>query len=244
MQFRLSSPFGFFQWGETLGDRRVSTPFLSKTEVLGMIGGMLGMPGYAQEMTIKRLGGVNLTPFYEVLSGLEVAIIPSAHPTWFEDHLIHRHMEHINLNGALQVEMMGLTKPSFQVVIRPGTVDNSIYCQIVDKLNKKSGVFPPFMGKNQFPVEVSDVQKVFLSPIRDRRTTIDSLYRFESVKTEPEVYEFEIEDGEYHYGAQLKFYVPGNEPQIERRQCFWSSFEATFHDVVYETDNNLRLVFL
>lgn len=239
----VSAAFGFFQWEKTKGDRRITNLFLSKTEALGILGAVIGLDGYAQ-CTFKEKHNVKSSPFYEVLSSLNITIIPCSVPTFFEDHLIHRSMHAINQKGALMVHITGLVKPSYRLIIEQGQIESVVFDKLVHYLENGWAEFIPYMGKNQFPVAFSNVQKVELTEVtNDEKRVIHSLCKQKYITEMDEIDEDDLYDEDFHYHETLRDFQGGtpiflNEPHV------WSSFKMKVNQPVFQTTDNQYVVFL
>lgn len=242
----LSAKFGYFQWEKTKGDKRVSNLFISKTDVLGILGAVIGLDGYGQEMFRHTFDAPKQDTFYRALGGLGVAIIPKSTPTLFEDQLIHRQMEHVNKKGSLMVTMFGLLSPSYKVIVKRNTVDKEVFEKLVTYLQNGWSEFVPYCGKNQFPLEIGSFEEEVLSSADvSEPTVVHSLYKQSILTAEPLVTEFEIieEDG-FHYVESLKLFEEEGSSHIVNEPMIWSSFEAEVNDDVYLTNQNECITFL
>lgn len=246
ISFELSSSFGFFHWGKTKGDRRMTNIFISRTEVLGIIGAIIGINGYAQETFKKKLKVENHKPsFYEVLGGLNVGIIPKGKPVFFEDHLIHRPMNEINSRGSLMVKMSGLVEPKFQVIISQGSVEQTVYEKIVLYLKNGWAEFIPYFGKNQFPVAISNVTEEELEVVDGGEILIQSLYKERNTVEIPDLDSDDLKTGEnFYYSDSLKDFSKTEIGKIVNEVTVWSSYEIELTESVYCTEDKLTISFL
>lgn len=244
LSFTVSSAFGFFQWGKTRGDNRITNLFLSRTEVLGILGAIIGIEGYGPSL-FKQKKGVECDPlFYEVLGGLNIAIIPRRHPAFFEDHLIHRHMNEINKKGSLMVKMTGLVNPEYTVVVEKGTCEEEVFRTIQTYLEKGWAEYIPFLGKNQFPLEILEVKSTTLQPVQGKQT-IDSLCPASIIHDAPKARKGSIMLGKsYHYIESLKNFKRPGSAEIVNEETVWSSYELTLDQDAYQTDDGKVVAFL
>lgn len=245
ISFELSSNFGFFHWGKTKGDKRISNLFISRTEVLGILGCVIGLEGYTQGMFKQKFKQKSEQTFYEVLGGLNVSIIPKSVPSLFEDQLIHRHMKHINTKGSLMVTMTGLVKPKYQIILERGTVTEDVFNKLVLYLENGWSEYIPYFGKNQFPLEISNVERVQLEEETEKDThVIHSLYLQKKVVKEPKVSQRKLIRDGYYYSEGLKNFVESGSPSITSEQTIWSSFEVGLETPVYQSEHGEKIVFL
>jgi len=248
ISFEIGGKFGFFHWGKTKGDRRVTNIFISRTEVLGILGAIVGLDGYSQRnFRVKNKSDIKET-FYESLGGLNVSIIPKQVPSFFTDHLIHRSMKHINLKGSLMVEMEGLVEPSYKIVLSQGLVDNKTFEKVMMYLKRGWAEYIPYFGKNGFPVEISNVKEEQLLNLEENQEyVVDSLYKQSNVNKMPKVLKsklINLENNDYHYSENLKDFCEEEPPKIINKQTIWSSFKVTLNSKVYETEEKEKIVFL
>lgn len=245
ISFEISSNFGFFQWEKTKGDNRITNLFISKTEVLGIIGAIIGLDGYGQTAFKKKNGTSSENSFFELLNGLNVSIIPNARPELFEDHLIHRHMDHINKRGSLMVKMTGLIKPSYTIIINKGSVKEELFEKINEYLEKEWSEFIPYMGKNQYPLEVKNVKNIELESVKQtEKKKINSIYKQKDILEEPKVRGRKLVEEEcYHYTETLRSFADDNITFLNE-QHVWSTFDVKLEKEIFKTDEDEYIVFL
>lgn len=244
VSFQLSGHFGFFQWAKTRGDFRMTNLFISRTEVLGIIGAIIGLEGYGPRMFKERMGVAGDAPFYDVLGDLAVAVIPLVEPQMFEDHLIHRSMKHINAKGGLQVRMTGLVQPAYKVVLHQGGVSDDVFEKISCYLKNGWAEFIPYFGKNQFPVSYSDVKEEMLTETHNEKQVVDSLYCQEDVSVPPKVVKSKLMRHERFYSEQGKNYSENKDGKIVSTQLIWSSFAVGLTCRTFVTSDNEVVAFL
>lgn len=248
LSFELSSNFGFFHWSKTKGDRRMTNLFISRTEVLGILGAVIGLEGYVQQNVRKKLKKKTKNeqkPFYELLNGLDIAIIPKKKPHFFEDHLIHRSMKHINSKGPLQVMMTGLINPTYKIVLSQGEVEDEIYEKIKFYLENEWCEFVPYFGKNQFPLEISNFQKEGVHvDMNEDNVVLDSLFNQKDVVDTSRIFKSKLSKQEFHFSESLKNFDADNLPNVVNEQVFWSSLGVTLNKDIYKTNDGERVVFL
>lgn len=239
----ISANFGFFQWEKTKGDNRITNLFISKTEVLGLLGAVIGLDGYAQS-TFKSKHSVTSSPFYEELSGLIISVIPKEKPELFEDHLIHRHMNYVNTKGALMVKMTGLIKPHYKLVIAKGDVEDAVFEKLVHYLQNGWSEFIPYMGKNQYPVEITNFElEELVSVEKNQKTKIHSIYKEAFIVTAPKVRERQLIENDYHYAETLRSFQKDS-PLFLNEKHLWSSFDVQLNQDIWKTKQEEQIVFL
>lgn len=243
ISLELSGNFGFFLWGDTKGDKRYTDNFISKTEVLGIFGAVMGLDGYSQINFLKEKDGREVRPFFDVLNGLNVAIIPLKRPTFFDDALVHRNMHHVNTNGTLMVSMKGLVSPSYRVLISKGEVEDAVFEELKERLLEDRVEFIPYFGKNQFPVEINNVEVSKVKKEKKNEITIQSLFLEEKLTKEVQVSDRKLRknDDAYHFVETLKFFSDGG--KIQRKKVLWTSFDCEVNEY-YVTSKGENILFL
>lgn len=244
VRFEISSNFGFFQWEKTKGDNRITNIFISKTEILGILGAIVGLDGYGQTTFKEKKGILSENSFYKVLNGLNVSILPNTRPELFEDHLIHRHMDHINKKGSLMVKITGLIKPSYTIVVTQGSAEDVVFEKIQEYLEKGIAEFIPYMGKNQYPLEIKNVKSIDLESVEQtEKTKIHSIYKQKSIVEEPKIRERKLVEEDYHYTETLRSFA-GDQITFLNEKHVWSSFDVKLDEEVFKTDEEEYIVFL
>ncbi|WHZ60080.1 CRISPR-associated protein Cas5 [Metabacillus hrfriensis] len=244
IQMDISGQFGFFHWNKTKGDLRVTNLFISRTEVLGILGAVLGLDGYAQER-FKQKHGKDSVLFSHQLQGLHVSIVPREEnkPQFFDDQLIHRSMEHINKKGALMVKMKGLVSLHYTLFISKGQVDDQIFATLCDYLKKGWAEYIPYFGRNQFPLSFDFVKEVHLREAASNDLVIHSLFKEHDVE-DCQIDDIDLTDGAYHYVDSLRNFSLSEQTLFTQETTLWSSFEMKPLTPVYVTEENQHIVFL
>jgi len=249
ISFELKSNFGFFHWGKTKGDRRITSLFISRTEVLGIVGAIIGLDGYTQENFRNKIKPKQprRDTYYDILKGLEVSIVPINVPHFFDDQLIHREMKHINTKGSLMVEMKGLVEPHYKVYLRQGTVEDDVFEKICLYVKKGWSEFIPYFGKNQFPLEIlSPQEEELVEQPSESEVLVKSLFRQEDVSKPQKVRKSKLvktSEDNYHLSDTLKNYDKENPARIVGEQMIWSSFDVSLSVPVYQTKTGEHIVF-
>lgn len=241
--FTLSSTFGLFQWEKTKGDQRITNLFISKTEVLGILGAVLGLDGYSQ-VFLKEKHQLTATPFYESLRGLEIAILPEQHPAFFEDHLIHRYMHAVNSKGPLMAKLTGLVRPRYKIVVTQGSCQEDVFRQLITYMEKGWSEFIPYMGKNQYPAVIENFQQETLRPHTTAEAhRIDSLYKEKHVLHREKIRPSRLIKQDYHYTNILRSFED-DRPVFQNEPHCWSSFAVQLECPVVTLDSGESITFL
>lgn len=246
--FEISSDFGFFQWRKTKGDKRVTNLFISKTDVLGILGAVIGLDGYSQNNFRNYFKSDEKETFYEALTGLDISIVPLKRPEFVEDHLIHRDAHFVNVDGALKVEILSLKKPGYKIFISQGKTTEKCFKKIVNYLNNGWSTFIPYLGKNNYPLEITNFEGVDIKEVK-KADRIDSLFLEKTVTYIEEV--DELTENEFLLVDGLKFFVENNAkikneafiPKIISETMIWTNVEVEVEGKVFETKNGERITF-
>ncbi|PFH91396.1 hypothetical protein [Bacillus sp. AFS088145] len=235
--FELSGDFAFFQWEKTKGDNRFTNLFVSKTDILGILGATIGLSGYVVEGMRAKLGAEKQPTFYEELGGLKIALVPLVKPSFFEDHLIHRHMMTVNAKGALQAVITGLVRPRYRIHVEQGSVSDDVFAKLSMYIKNGWSEYIPYLGKNQFPATIEKYTAETLVKIEEEEKIVSSLFLYELLQEEPDVDLIDLheEDDAHYYIESLKFYEPIGTASIKNKSMVWSSFPVRLTESIYQT---------
>lgn len=242
--FEMEAAFGLFQWDKTKGDNRITNFFPSKTEVLGILGSIIGLDGYSQEQFRALYKSEKRDTFYQVLKGLEVSVLPIHFPTVYEDQLIHQHMDNINKRGGLMVNIIGLVNPKFKIFIRQGKVDSEVFDKLVTYLRFGWSEFIPYCGKNNFPLEITNFKEETLVENQSEENRINSLFLLDTLESDLEDLETDVEENEFLFLESSKLFDDESEwPQMVNKNMVWTSYEVELEEDIYTTTGGENIVF-
>lgn len=178
IKFTLSGRLAFFK----KPDVNVKTYFtynnIHKVALMGLLGAVMGLKGYRNnEMFGEEVP--DFPEFYRELSPIKVSIIPNADRGYFT-----KKIQYFNNSvgyaskeegGNLMVFEQWLENPSWTIyLLNDGGIDDNIWTKLCDDLLNGKSVYIPYLGKNDFFADISDVEKVILgAPSGD---FIDSLF--------------------------------------------------------------------
>lgn len=156
---------------------------IHKPALLGLLGAIAGLGGYTQLHDKNRglkkgsLGYDDWYPeFYKKLKHLKVSITPLA-PNGYFSKKIQTFNNSVGYasqeaGGNLIVREQWLENPQWQIIILDDESDE--FKKISEHLINRKSVFIPYLGKNDHPANIRDVESVILS---DRKGNyIDSLF--------------------------------------------------------------------
>ncbi len=169
---------------------------IHKPALLGLLGAIVGLGGHiqlhdenrkieAENKTIKKKAdkkplNEGYPEFYEKLKELKISIIPLAPHGYFSKKIqvFNNSVGYASreMGGNLIVREQWLEDPKWQIIILDD--DSDEYERLKKYLINKKSVFIPYLGKNDHPAKIDEVQEIELSKelILDEGNYIDSLF--------------------------------------------------------------------
>ncbi len=140
---------------------------IHKPALLGLLGAIIGLGGHTQLHNKNRglksgkLGYDEGYPdFYEKLQNFKVSIAPLAPHGYFSKKIqvFNNSVGYASqeMGGNLIVREQWLENPSWQIMILDDASDE--YKKIVDYLQNQKAVFIPYLGKNDHPANIEEVE--------------------------------------------------------------------------------------
>ena len=165
--FTLSGPVACFRQPDVNTKVYFTYNNIHKVALLGMLGAVLGLCGYHNA---KLCGQEERTypEFYEVLSHLLVSVVPNGKNGYFA-----KKIQYFNNSvgyaskeqgGNLQVREQWLENPSWTVFLAQHELADAVWHKLCEYLLQGKCVYIPYLGRNDFPAQIDDVQMVELSP--------------------------------------------------------------------------------
>ncbi|MCL5266789.1 MAG: type I-B CRISPR-associated protein Cas5b [Bacteroidetes bacterium] len=191
----LRAQFGFLKKPDTNEGIYLTYNCLHKPALLGILGAIVGLGGYAQAYSVNK----DLLPeYYQKLKSLKVGIQPleSAKGNYQKTVISYNNsVGYANLDGGtLIVQEQTLLRPSYRIFLLLNTNDE-IQHQLYQNLLMNESAFIPYLGKNDFqlwwdgfreyeyeanfiPKESYQVETLFLKkkPIKDWRDKSSSAW--------------------------------------------------------------------
>lgn len=142
---------------------------IHRVALLGLLGAVIGLSGYRNEGLFGRAERV-YPEFYEVLYPLLVSVVPHGENGYFT-----KKIQYFNNSvgyaskeegGNLQVREQWLENPSWTVFLAQHELAGDVWHKLCDHLLQGKCTYIPYLGRNDFPAQVDDVQMVELSPSR------------------------------------------------------------------------------
>jgi len=165
---------------------------IHKPALLGLLGAIIGLGGYTQLFEKNRdlkqgdLGYDDGYPeFYEKLKHLKVSITPLAKNGYFSKKIqvFNNSVGYASFEQGnnLIVREQWLENPAWQIMILDDGSEE--YKKIVNYLQESKAVYIPYLGKNDHPATIEEINQVQLS--KKNGEYIDSLFikNFENLDT-------------------------------------------------------------
>jgi len=146
----LWAQFGFLKKPDTNEGIYLTYNCLHKPALLGILGGIIGLDGYAQAYDVNK----EMFPeYYQKLKALKVGIQPleSAKGNFQKTVIKYNNsVGYANLDGGtLNVSEQTLLRPAYRIFLLLNT-DQLVESQLYHSLKLGEAVFIPYLGKNDF----------------------------------------------------------------------------------------------
>jgi len=198
LSFILSGKFAHFKKPDVNEHFYATYNIIPKPALLGLLGGIIGLGGYAHvvsnEKNRDQLFGCeyddlhSIPEFYSKLKGLKIAIIPKGEMEKsgrfvkkiqpFNNSVGYASYE---AGGNLIIKEQWLENPAWQILVFD---DKSEYFnQISEFIINKKCKFIPYLGKNDHFADITDAKFIDISPLTDKdRVRIYSIFPDESAE--------------------------------------------------------------
>lgn len=179
LRFTLSGPLACFRQPDVNAKVYFTYNNIHKVALLGMLGAVIGLSGYRNE---KLHGQVERSypEFYEVLSPMLVSVIPNSKNGYFskKQQYFNNSVGYASKEegGNLQVREQWLENPNWTIYLAQNELDDAVWNKLCNYLMNGQCVYIPYLGRNDFPAQIDDVQTVELSVSRSQR--INSLFLY------------------------------------------------------------------
>jgi CRISPR-associated protein Cas5h len=168
IKFTLSGRLAFFK----KPDVNIKTYFtynnIHKVALLGLLGSVIGLKGYQNEK-IFETEKVRYPEFYEKLSSLKVSIVPNSERGYFS-----KKIQYFNnsvgyasneTGGNLMIFEQWLEDPSWTIyLLKDDNIQDNLWDKLTDFLLNGKIVYVPYLGKNDFHADISQVELLTLQP--------------------------------------------------------------------------------
>lgn len=189
LKFTLSGKTAFFKRPEVNAYYYFTFGNIHKVALLGIFGAILGYQGY--NTTKEKI----LPEFYQKLKNLKISIIPrnkkgyiSKKIQYFNNSVGYASNEQ---GGNLIVKEQWLENPVWDIIV---LLDCEEANKLADAMMNYRCVYIPYLGKNDHPADISDVELITLNEKVIDEEAIDSLFpreMFEEAECDIDFYKYQ-----------------------------------------------------
>jgi len=183
ISFRLSGKTACFRKPDVNQYAYFTYNNIHKPALLGLLGAVVGFGGHTQLYNANRGKKPNqleynqgYPEFYEKLQHLKVSIVPLAPHGYFSKKIqvFNNSVGYASFEtgGNLIVREQWLENPAWQIMILDDGSD--MYGKIAEYLLYAKSIFVPYLGKNDHPANIEEVQNIELH--EPNKNYIDSLF--------------------------------------------------------------------
>jgi CRISPR-associated protein Cas5h len=156
ISFDIEADFGMFKKPD-VNDVYFTFNIIPKTQVLGILGAVIGLKGYNQMQESD-----DYPEFYKELQDLPIGIVPYGNKGVFQKRIIkyNNTVGYANKDGGtLNIIEQTLITPKYQIYIGLD-LSNDIHKKLDECLSAKPVEYEyiPYMGKNEFRLTIDEVQ--------------------------------------------------------------------------------------
>lgn len=179
LTFTLSGRNGFFKKPDVNAHVYFTYNNIHKVALLGIMGAILGYDGYNNQKESAY------PEFYEKLSDLKIAIIPSKKnpngliPKKIQAFTNTTGYASYEAGGVLIVKEQWLEDPEWKICVELDSEESKLLAEYL--LSNKS-VYTPYLGKNNFLADIKKVQIEKAWPVTEVPVIVDSLIDKKNIK--------------------------------------------------------------
>lgn len=181
VKFTLSGKNAFFKKPEVNTYYYFTFGQIHKVALLGMFGAILGYDGYAQKKWTKIKKGQSIVKefpeFYEKLNKLHISIVPQNERGYIPKkvQLFNNSVGYASgeQGGNLIVKEQWLENPKWDIYV---LIDCDKAEKLADSLKQKRCVYMPYLGKNDHPADIKNVQIVELEETTCQEQEISGMF--------------------------------------------------------------------
>ena len=205
VKFTLSGQHAFFKKPDVNEYCYFTYGHIHKVALLGMLGAIVGYAGYgANYNTLKKIKDLDedYPEFYEKLRQLKIAVVPQNDNGYISKKIqvFNNSVGYANKDGNLIVREQWLEKPVWDIYI---LLDCKEAECISDYLKNNRCVYFPYLGKNDHPADIKNVQILAVNDVNYNDVRISSLF-FRNIGEIKDLEE--LEDSEEFYDIEIVRY--------------------------------------
>lgn len=251
IKFTLSGRNAFFKKPEVNAVHYYTYGQIHKVALLGMFGAILGYNGYAQKEWKAAKKGQEIPEeypeFYEKLQDLKIAVVPGNKKGYIQKKLqvFNNSVGYASgeTGGNLIVKEQWLENPTWQIYV---LLDTEAARELTEFLELKKCIYIPYLGKNDHPADITNVEKVMLKQGKNGIYRIDSLF----LKKNGDICLWDNEDDDeeeetdtYKYEEKLPTAINGWTNLYEYETFCYTNMPVDIKDGVLYQENNRILMF-
>lgn len=231
IRFTIGSTFGFFKKPDVNQPVYFTYSHIHKVALLGVLGSVIGLGGHQQQDKEKE----TFPEFYDKLNGLKVSIVPTDPSGYFRKKIqvFNNDVGYANTEGTLNVKEQWLEKPSWDVYVYQGTVEDEVYEKLKDYLLNEKAVYLPYLGKNDHLASITNVSSVKLKPIEVVQYC-NSLVAKDEIELKNEVHDYYYELNEDVNPIYLREMFPFG---LNKDTCQYDMKNIVFSNLELERKN-------
>lgn len=181
VKFTLSGKNAFFKKPEVNAYYYFTYGHIHKVALLGMFGAIMGYGGYAQKewKAVKKNKPIEVEypEFYEKLQNLKVSVVPKNDRGYipkkiqiFNNSVGYASAEQ---GGNLIIKEQWLENPVWDIYV---LIDCNETEMLAEFLEKGRCIYFPYLGKNDHPADIKNVERVSIEKLQIKETAITSMF--------------------------------------------------------------------
>lgn len=181
LTFTLSGKTAMFKKPDINQTTYLTFSHIHKPALLGLLGALTGKKGYNHCYQTKA----DFPEYYDAFNELKIAVVPIFEPKRFcFSTTIQKFTNTTGFasgeeGGVLIVKEQWLLNPKWKIFIQDDGSD--AFKELVKALTLKETYFEPYLGKNDHPISISNVNLIELEKINDEWHSMHSLIKEEEV---------------------------------------------------------------
>lgn len=226
VKFELSGKNALFKKPDVNASVYFTYNNIHKIALLGLLGAIIGLNGWRNYKMFEEEPR-EYPEYYQELKKISVSIIPLAPKGYFS-----KKIQYFNNSvgyaseekgGNLQVFEQWLEEPDWLIFLKNGGIKQELWNKLCDNFISKQCIYIPYLGKNDFPATIQDVQLINLSP--GKSSFIDSLFIGESDM---------IDDNETRDGKSPYFYTEYSPTGLQPKYNFYTYSRTIYTNCLVE----------